>query len=264
MGGRSFALPAGKGDGGMKHQGGIRLLVLCSLLLTLSGGVGAQGPPENGNAQVALGTAFTYQGRLLDGGGLANGNYDFRFILYDAEVGGSQVGGIVYLSVVVVDGLFAVQLDFGSAAFDGGARYLEIAVRPEGSDSPHTPLMPRQALTATPSPWNTSTMNCWMTSTGVFTVCAMPPPTHRPRGSTGGRGTRTSPRSSRLVGHVSVCATCRAAICSANPEGSRLCESTLTLFHVGFDVCLMHPDPGQKSNAMAAGSMATARSVSAV
>jgi len=39
-----------------------------------------------------LGTAFTYQGRLSAGGQPASGSYDLRFILYNADIGGSQVG----------------------------------------------------------------------------------------------------------------------------------------------------------------------------
>ncbi len=35
-------------------------------------------------APTAVGTAFTYQGRLLDNGASANGQYDFQFKLYDA------------------------------------------------------------------------------------------------------------------------------------------------------------------------------------
>jgi len=31
------------------------------------------------------GTAFTYQGRLTDGGSPANGGYDLRFSIYDAS-----------------------------------------------------------------------------------------------------------------------------------------------------------------------------------
>ena len=35
----------------------------------------------------AVGTAFTYQGQLLEAGSPANGSYDFQFSLYDAESG---------------------------------------------------------------------------------------------------------------------------------------------------------------------------------
>src|SRR5690242_757664 len=46
-------------------------------------------------ALTALGSGFTYQGRLTDGGSPANGNYDIRFILYDSESGGAQVGATI-------------------------------------------------------------------------------------------------------------------------------------------------------------------------
>ena len=35
-------------------------------------------------------TAFTYQGRLTDGGAPANNNYDLQFTLWDAAVAGTQ------------------------------------------------------------------------------------------------------------------------------------------------------------------------------
>ena len=39
------------------------------------------GSSQNSWGQV--GTVFTYQGRLSDGGGAAEGEYDFKFALYD-------------------------------------------------------------------------------------------------------------------------------------------------------------------------------------
>lgn len=96
-------------------------------------------------------TSFTYQGRLLDNGQPADGPYDVRFILYDAESGGSQVGGtIIKDDAAVSDGLFTVILDFGSNTFTGSARYLEIAVRPGGSTGAFAVLSPRRPVTATP------------------------------------------------------------------------------------------------------------------
>ncbi|MDB6016144.1 MAG: Alpha-tubulin suppressor and related protein-like protein, partial [Pedosphaera sp.] len=41
----------------------------------------------------AQGTAFTYQGRLVDNSNPANGIYDFRFSLFDNSTGGTQFGG---------------------------------------------------------------------------------------------------------------------------------------------------------------------------
>jgi hypothetical protein len=95
-------------------------------------------------------TAFTYQGRLNALGQAASGVYDFRFILYSADVGGNQVGNIVTIpSVTVSSGLFATVLDFGAGAFDGNPRWLDIAVRTNGGVD-FTPLTPRQALSPTP------------------------------------------------------------------------------------------------------------------
>lgn len=101
--------------------------------------------------QVPQGTAFTYQGQLQDGGAPASGAYDFQLILYDAAVGGSQVGPIVMLeNVVVTGGLFTVALDFGTA-FGGSKRWLDIGVRPGASGGLFTPLAPRQELSAAPA-----------------------------------------------------------------------------------------------------------------
>ena len=100
------------------------------------------------DAASPAGTAFTYQGRLNEGANPANGRHDFRFVLYDAEVGGVQQGGVLTNCVTVSGGLFTVTLDFG-ARFDGNARWLEIGVRTNGSGE-FTPLSPRQPLNPTP------------------------------------------------------------------------------------------------------------------
>ena len=98
----------------------------------------------------AQGTAFTYNGRLNDNGAAANGNYDMTFNLYDAETGGNLVAGAVSLTPVpVVNGLFAVKIDFGAAAFTGADRWLEVSVRRTGTPA-FTTLVPRQGLTSSP------------------------------------------------------------------------------------------------------------------
>ncbi len=97
--------------------------------------------------------AFTYQGRLTDGGTAANGIYDMQFKLYDtATVGtGTQIGSTITKSTVMVtSGVFTVDLDFGSSAFPGAGRFLGIAVRANGSLNPYTELAPRQPVTSTP------------------------------------------------------------------------------------------------------------------
>ncbi|MCA9985477.1 MAG: hypothetical protein KDE59_14325 [Anaerolineales bacterium] len=140
-----------------------RPLIWLLLGLALLIGIG-ETPPVAGYGEAssgAVGTAFTYQGRLDDANGPVNGSCDLQFLLFDALGGGSQVGSTVTISnQPVVDGLFIVQLDFG-AVFDGNDRYLEIAVRcPAGSGAYET-IMPRQFLQPAPyaiysgaSPWS--------------------------------------------------------------------------------------------------------------
>jgi len=101
-------------------------------------------------AAAPLGTEFTYQGVLADAGTPAAGLFDFRFLLYRAPVGGTQVGSIVYVEdLAVTEGRFTTQLDFG-AVFDGTALWLEVSVRDGGLTGTYTVLSPRQELTAAP------------------------------------------------------------------------------------------------------------------
>ena len=101
-------------------------------------------------------TAFTYQGKLTDGGSAPNGNYDLTFQLFDTSTVGSgaQLGATLNLnSVPVSSGVFTVQLDFGAcpSCFNGANRFLEIAVRPSGGGSFST-LSPRQPISSTRTP----------------------------------------------------------------------------------------------------------------
>jgi len=99
----------------------------------------------------AQGTAFTFQGRLNDGGSPATGSYDLRFTLHDSLAGVAQVAGPLTIAPVgVTNGLFTVSLDFGTGAFNGAARWVQIGVRTNGSAAAHTPLTPRQSVTAAP------------------------------------------------------------------------------------------------------------------
>ncbi|MCA9278927.1 MAG: hypothetical protein KDA34_07450, partial [Phycisphaerales bacterium] len=96
-------------------------------------------------------TTFTYQGLMTDAGNPINGQVDLRFRLFDGPAGGSQIGTTLVLnSATVVDGVITTELDFGSGAFNGGARWLQIEVRnPAGSGSFVT-LSPRTAITPAP------------------------------------------------------------------------------------------------------------------
>ena len=99
----------------------------------------------------AQGTAFTYQGRLNDGGNAANGSYDLTFKIYDStnDPGNLVAGPLTNSAVGVSNGLFTVTLDFGDGVFDGNPRWLEIDVRTNGS-GPFATLNPRQALLPAP------------------------------------------------------------------------------------------------------------------
>jgi hypothetical protein len=148
----------------MNHRSSIAVSALVLVLLVAgaalttgsSAAVGAgnrQGPAQQPESPLApTGTAFTYQGHLTDGVSAADGPFDFQFRLYDAAVGGTQIGSTVLAGdVPVTQGLFNVRLDFGIAAFGGGARWLDIGVRPGTSGDPYTILSPRQELTPAPS-----------------------------------------------------------------------------------------------------------------
>ncbi len=111
----------------------------------------AEGPVRLNPLQAPIGTAFTYQGQLTSGGTPVNGSCDFQFRLFDGPDGNNQVGSTVERTAVqVTNGFFTVQLDFGSAAFDGNARYLEVAVRCPAGGGTYTLLSPRQPITPTP------------------------------------------------------------------------------------------------------------------
>jgi len=101
--------------------------------------------------------AFTYQGRLMDANGPADGLYDFQFKLWmdPCEIEyPPQVGDTITMNDLdVIDGYFTVELDFNSPfAFNGEARWLEISVRPADSNdvNDYVTLTPRQEITPTP------------------------------------------------------------------------------------------------------------------
>jgi len=95
-------------------------------------------------------TAFTYQGKLTDGGNPANAQYDFIFRLFDSS--GTQVGSdLEKADIQVTGGVFTVSLNFGASPFANGvADTLEIAARPGASTGLYTTLTPRQSLTSSP------------------------------------------------------------------------------------------------------------------
>ncbi len=102
-------------------------------------------------AASAQSTAFTYQGRLTQGGNATSGIYDLQFTIFGSSSGQPIVSGPVDVgSTVVSNGLFTVTLDFGAGVFTGSDRWLEIGVRTNGDPNPYTVLIPRQKITASP------------------------------------------------------------------------------------------------------------------
>ena len=131
----------------------LRLGFVLALLLLATAGLGQaqELQPEGLLApQAALGSAFTYQGQLKKNGSPINDTCDFQFSLYDASSGGTQITSTQTVTgVSVSNGLFTTLIDFGNGAFNGDARWLEIAVKCAG-DANFVPLSQRQPLTAVP------------------------------------------------------------------------------------------------------------------
>lgn len=104
----------------------------------------------------AASTAFSYQGQLESTGTPVTGLHDFRFRLFGAPSGGSQVGSTVCVdNIEVANGFFALSLDFGQQYNTTESRYLEIEVRGDSglgcsNGTGFVALDPRQELTAAP------------------------------------------------------------------------------------------------------------------
>lgn len=116
---------------------GVIVAAMASSMLTL--------PPVADAAP--LGTAFTYQGRVKLSGTPLNATVDFQFSLWDdpgsgsPPTGGTQLGATQAVSnVTITGGLFTVQLnaggEFDPTAFNGEARWLQIAVRSRPAAGP--------------------------------------------------------------------------------------------------------------------------------
>ena len=106
-----------------------------------------------------LGPGFGYQAQVKQGGMPLNGMCDFQFSLWNDPLyaePGNQLGVIQALgNVTIENGLFAVELNgggqFGSNAFQGDARWLQLDVRcPAGGAGNYTLLRPRQKISAVP------------------------------------------------------------------------------------------------------------------
>lgn len=78
---------------------GLSLLLAVVMGLVLGSGALAQ-----------VQTVITYQGRLTDAGGPANGNFDMTFRIFDAATGGNLLWVETFTGLPVTAGLFTVVL----------------------------------------------------------------------------------------------------------------------------------------------------------
>lgn len=102
-------------------------------------------------AAAPFGSSFTFQGRLNGTNGLAQGQHDFEFGLWDRKAGGSHLGGLALSQVEVSNGLFTVDLDFGTNVFAGGAvRFVEVAVKRSADTNDPVVLLPRTRVAPAP------------------------------------------------------------------------------------------------------------------
>jgi len=146
----------------MNIQRRLKLGVLCLILFCLNtpprwalaegpGPLPDRFPSEPQSVRAVTGTTFTYQGRLRQDLLPYSGTCDMTFELFDDPSSGTPISGTITTTTPVASGLFIASLDFGNAAFTGGARWLQIGVRcPTGAVDPFTTLAPRQALSAVP------------------------------------------------------------------------------------------------------------------
>ncbi len=119
-----------------------RLAFVCGLAAAACGAAQPEAPTPS---------AFTYQGELKVQNLPGNSSADMRFRLYDASLGGTQIGPMIQPpAAAIVNGRFTSQLDFGSGVFNGDARWLEIDVRVPAGGGLWTTLAPRTLLTAVP------------------------------------------------------------------------------------------------------------------
>lgn len=127
---------------------------------------------EPGRAAAApLGTAFTFQGRLLTTNGPAQGPHDFDFALWDRADGGNLLGAVTREEWPVSNGLFTVDLDFGGAALSEGAeRFIEVTVKLTAATNSAVTLAPRTRLA--PAPFAVTAANVPDGSIGTAKIAA--------------------------------------------------------------------------------------------
>jgi hypothetical protein len=98
-----------------------------------------------------LDSTFTYQGQLRNAGQLVNGPVDVRFTLWDSDVAGLQIGTAnSFNNYPLADGRFALGLNFGTGAFNGDQRWVQVEFRNPAGFGQYLTLNPRDKIMATP------------------------------------------------------------------------------------------------------------------
>lgn len=92
---------------------------------------------------------ITYQGRLLENGGPANGSYTMIFRLFDAATGGNELWSDTQ-TVTVNDGLFNVVLQVVQSQFNGRGMWLQLEIGGEVLDPRQQVLPAPYALSVLP------------------------------------------------------------------------------------------------------------------
>jgi len=184
-----------------------------------------------------VGTAFTYQGRLVKMGTpvtSAPPHCDFTFALWDAATGGNQKGNSPQslTGVPVTEGLFTVNIDFGPDGVDGTARWLDVTVQCPGDAMPAA-LIPRQELK--PAPYALRAAQ-GVGPAGTLNVT--------PTGNVGiGTDTPTEPLD--VVGNIHASGEIRSGNGTAalDGPGNRVWSSALLELHVDTDIRAFRIEP---------------------
>ncbi len=96
-------------------------------------------------------TAFSFQARISDHSAVPGATYDLSFSLCDAVTNGNKLGTpIVFPAATLADGVVNLSLDFGSAAFTGDPRWIELSIRQTDDPAGYEVLSPRFKIGTAP------------------------------------------------------------------------------------------------------------------
>ena len=104
--------------------------------------------PESTAALV--GSSFTYQGQLKNGGAPVNDDCDFIWDIFADLDGGTSLATDTDTNVLLTNGLFTAVINVPASVLDGNKRFVEIQVRCPTGLGAYTLLSPRQELQAVP------------------------------------------------------------------------------------------------------------------